>query len=150
MTVRRSGEFAVRKMRMADYRSVVDLWTEAGLPFRPQGRDSKESIGREISFGSADFLVAESDGKIIGSVLCTNDGRKLWINRLCVLPGWQRKGVASVLLAEAEKRAEARGLTVIACLIHEDNAPSREFFAEKGYELGEDILYYSKRKGPES
>ncbi len=150
MTPKPNGEYVVRKMRIGDYQSLVDLWTEASLPFRPQGRDSKESIREELSSGNVDFLVAENDGEIIGSVLCTNDGRKLWINRLCVLPAWQRKGVATVLLAEAEKRAEARGLTVIACLIHEDNSPSREFFTENGYEFGEGILYYSKRKGPQA
>ncbi len=147
MTSRTGPEFVIRKMRTGDYAALVALWTEASLPFRPEGRDSKESIRRELSSGQADFLAAESDGEIIGSILCTSDGRKLWINRLCVLPTWQRKGLAGELLREAERKADERGLTVIACLIHEDNAPSREFFAKKGYELDRDVLYYSKRKG---
>jgi ribosomal protein S18 acetylase RimI-like enzyme len=135
-------------MRLGDYEAVANLWTEAGLPYRPEGRDSRESIRRELLSGEVDFLVAESNGQIVGSILCTNDGRKLWINRLCVLPAWQRKGLAGELLKEAEKQADSKGLTVIACLIHEDNSPSRDFFVKKGYELDRDVLYYSKRKGP--
>ncbi|MDD1771042.1 MAG: GNAT family N-acetyltransferase [Methanomassiliicoccales archaeon] len=142
-------DFIIRKMRIGDYEAMVDLWTGARLPFRPEGRDSKESIRRELLSGEVDFLVAESDGEVIGSILCTNDGRKLWINRLCVLPAWQRKGLAGELLKEAEKKADSKGLTVIACLIHEDNLPSRDFFAKKGYMLDRDVLYYSKRKGPQ-
>jgi ribosomal protein S18 acetylase RimI-like enzyme len=148
MATDRDRPCLVREMRPEDYDRLVDLWREAGLPYRPEGRDSRQNIAREISSGHADFLVAESGGNMTGSILCTNDGRKLWINRLAVLPSWQRRGVAGMLLEEAERCAERRGLAVIACLIHAENEPSRELFAKKGYTVDPDILYYSKRKGP--
>jgi len=136
----------IRRMRKSDYDDLVTLWMASGLPFRPDGRDSRYNVMKEIGSRSADFLIAERDGDIIGAVLCTNDGRKGWINRLAVLPACQHEGIASKLIAEAERRFEERELTVVACLIHDDNSGSRALFERMGYELDRSVLYYSKRK----
>ncbi len=136
----------MRPLRAGDYDDLVRLWVASGLPHRPDGRDSKENILREARSRTTDFLVAERGNEIVGAVLCTNDGRKGWINRLAVAPSNQHEGIASLLIAEAGKRFEARGLAVTACLIHEDNSPSRALFERMGYELDRSVLYYSKRK----
>lgn len=137
----------IRELRPEDYDLLVNLWIGAGLPYRPQGRDGRERVVKEISSPSCIFLVAELKGELVGSLLGTSDGRKGWINRLAVRPDLRRKGVGGALMQEIEKRFEGSGLLVFACLIEEENTASQEFFDEMGYELDPGVLYYSKRKG---
>ncbi|MCK4411865.1 GNAT family N-acetyltransferase, partial [Candidatus Bipolaricaulota bacterium] len=72
----------IRQLAVEDYDALVALWEEAGLSYRPNGRDCREKIAHEIAGITAIFLVAESKERIIGAILGTHDGRKGWINRL--------------------------------------------------------------------
>jgi ribosomal protein S18 acetylase RimI-like enzyme len=139
----------IREFRPADYDAVMSLWQVSGLPLKPDGRDSRDKILKEITQETATFLVAEDDGRLIGTVLATHDGRKGWINRLAVLPEFRHRGIARLLLKEAEDSLYRRGLEIITCLIEDDNPGSMAFFQKAGYIKHEDIIYFSKRKNKE-
>jgi ribosomal protein S18 acetylase RimI-like enzyme len=147
---RQEGEVTIREMRMDDYDLVQRLWTEAGLAFRPHGRDRPDRVARELQQGAAVFLLAEVDGRLAGVVLGTHDGRKGWINRLAVAPAYRRRGVARLLVREAEAWLEALGLEVIAALIESYNQESLDFFRAIGYLHDADIEYVSRRRSDES
>ena len=119
------------------------------MPYKPAGRDRKESIAREIKKDGAIFLVGEINGEIVGSAFGTHDGRKGWINRVAVRPIYQRQGVAAKLVREVERRLEAMGIGIIACLIEDWNKDSIKFFKKIGYHGHKDIIYFTKRKEPE-
>jgi ribosomal protein S18 acetylase RimI-like enzyme len=138
--------FAIRGMREEDYDALVDLWGSAGLPYHPQGRDGRARLTRELGTSMAVFLVAEADGRLIGSLLGTTDGRKGWMNRLAVRPGWRRRGVATALLQEMERIFEERGILVICALIQDDNPISQRLFRKAGYEEDRGVVYFSKRR----
>jgi ribosomal protein S18 acetylase RimI-like enzyme len=139
----------IRELRIEDYERLVSLWRDAGLPFRPRGRDRREAIERELSGAGAIFLIAEEQERLVGSVLGTHDGRKGWINRLAVLPSHRRSGVARALVGEAERRLRERGIGIIACLIEDGNDVSEAFFRELGYARYPEIVYHAKRLYPE-
>jgi ribosomal protein S18 acetylase RimI-like enzyme len=71
------------------------------------------------------------------------------MNRLAVHPDWQRKGVASSLLEEMERRFDERGILVVCALVQEANARSRALFTGAGYQEDRGVIYCSKRKRPE-
>lgn len=146
MTPSPHTKVTIRDLRAEDYDELVRLWDAAELPFHPEGRDSRENVERELGSGQADFFVMEVGGKMVGAALCTNDGRKGWINRLAVDPKHRRTGIASMLVEEAERRFDARGLGISACLVHNDNPSSIALFEDLGYTLDSRVLYYSKRK----
>jgi ribosomal protein S18 acetylase RimI-like enzyme len=137
----------IRRFRISDYDNLIALWKEAGLPHRPIGRDSCENIKREIKFGKGIFIVAEADGKLVGSCLGTHDGRKGWLNRVAVALGYRRKGVARRMVLEVEKRFSRLGLDITACLIEDWNRASMKVFEKLGYVKHPDFIYYSKRRG---
>ncbi len=139
-------DITIRELRLADYNALITLWEEAGLPYKPEGRDSRDEIGRQIRQPTSIYLVAETDGAFIGSLLCTHDGRKGWINRLAVAPAYRRHGIARRLVEEAEKRLSALGIEIYACLVEDWNAASLEVFKRLGYQRHSDIIYFSKRK----
>ena len=139
----------IREMRIEDYEALVSLWREAGLSFRPRGRDRREAIARELRGEEAIFLVADEGGRLVGSVLATHDGRKGWINRLAVHPERRRSGLARQLVGSAERRLRERGIDIVACLIEDGNDTSEALFRALGYARHPDIVYHAKRFDPD-
>jgi len=137
-----------RKYRAEDYDRVMELWTEGGLPLKPRGRDSRDSIDRQTGLPNVLFLVAEEGGRVVGTVLATHDGRKGWINRLAVDAGLRKRGIGARLVREAERWLEAQGMDILACLIEDDNAVSMAVFERLGYKKHPEIIYFAKRKYP--
>jgi len=139
----------IRELTIGDYGALCALWEEAGLPFRPNGRDRQEKIAREIEGPCSIFLVAEDEGELVGAILGTHDGRKGWINRLAISPCHRCQGIASALVAAVEERLSARGIEIFAGQIEDWNESSMIFFERIGYTRHDDIIYYTKRKNPE-
>ncbi|MBI5000535.1 MAG: GNAT family N-acetyltransferase [Euryarchaeota archaeon] len=137
----------VRRMKATDYDALVATWKAAGLPYRPKGRDSRENVERELMQGTSLFFVAEESGKVVGAVLGTQDGRKVWLNRMAVLPSHQKKGVGRMLADAVEKEMERLGIMMACALIDDGNDGSMKFFEGLGYVRHRDIYYFSKRKG---
>jgi ribosomal protein S18 acetylase RimI-like enzyme len=136
----------IRDMRPAEYQAVQCLWADAGLPFRPKGRDRPDKVAVEVQRGTAVFVVAEVEGELAGVVLGTHDGRKGWINRLAVAPAYRRRGIARLLVQEVEARLAELGMEITAALIETPNAASLAFFRAIGYSHDPEIEYVSKRR----
>ena len=143
------AELSIREFTSDDYDTLIKVWQEAKLPYKPAGRDRKESIAEEIERANAVFLVGEINGEIVGSAFGTHDGRKGWINRVAVRPRYQRQGVAAKLVSEVERRLESMGIGIIACLIEDWNKESINFFEKIGYQSHKNIIYFTKRKESE-
>ena len=136
----------IREFHIDDYDAIINLWTESSLPFKPNGRDQKHKIKRELNVKTSIFLIAEIENKIVGSVFGTHDGRKGWINRLAILPDYRGQGIAKKLVFEVEERLSKIGIEIIACLVENYNDKSMEFFKTIGYIKHNDIIYFSQRK----
>jgi len=136
----------IREFSINDYDALIILWNDAQLPFKPKGRDKRDKIEYELKQGRNIFLIAEINGKIVGSVFGTHDGRKGWINRLAVSPEFQKQDIAKKLIAEVEDRFSELGIDIIACLVEDWNTKSLQVFEKLGYEKHSDIVYFSKRK----
>ena len=87
----------IRPFQLDDYDKLISLWDESELPYRPNGRDSRDKIENELKFECTVALVAEHEGKLIGSIWGTHDGRKGWLNRLAVAPEFRDRGIAKCL-----------------------------------------------------
>lgn len=136
----------LKELVYEDYDTIVELWEESGLPFKKYGRDSRENIKKQMEDDHLLFLGAFENKKLIGFVVANHEGRKGWINRLAVLPGYQRKGVASQLVKRCERWFEEKGIKIYATLIEDYNKSSKKLFKKLGYTFHDDIFYYSKRE----
>jgi len=136
----------IREFSIKDYDTLMTLWNDAKLPFKPKGRDKRDKIEYELKHGKDIFLVAEINGKLVGSVFGTHDGRKGWINRAAVAPKFQRQNIAKKLIAEVEDRFSELEIDIISCLVEDWNTKSLKVFEKLGYKKHTDILYFSKRK----
>jgi len=139
----------IRRMTESDYDGVVNVWKKAGLGYKPDGRDSREAVAKQLVGSGATMLVAEEEGAIIGVVFGTHDFRKGLINRLAVLPDNQGKGIAKSLVANVEEQFIKAGIKIFAATIFADNSASIQTAEKMGYEFHDNIKYCSKKIDPE-
>ncbi|MDZ7859551.1 MAG: GNAT family N-acetyltransferase [Candidatus Krumholzibacteriota bacterium] len=144
-----SSSIIIREFSIEDYDSLLKLWNDSNLPYKPVGRDRRDRIERELEAANAVFLVALVGDKMAGSVFGTHDGRKGWINRLAVAPEYQQQGVARMLVERVEEILLTLGIEITACLIENWNGDSMKVFEKLGYTRHSDIVYFSKRKNPD-
>ena len=77
-------EVQIRTMTTEDYDSVYALWkTIRGFGIRSID-DSRQGTERFLRRNPATSVVAELDGKIVGSILCGHDGRTGYFYHVCV------------------------------------------------------------------
>ena len=139
-------KITIEHYKPGDYDQLVNIWVKSGLPYKPNGRDSKEKIEEEIKLGYNQFLFAIHESKYIGSILVTHDGRKGWINRVAVLTGYRNKGVARQLVEAGEQWLDEQGIGIVACMIEDYNEESFGIFKKMGYIPFEGMRYLTKRK----
>ncbi len=133
-----------------DYEPLVALWQQAGLSIRQTGRDGPAAFARQLTLGTQRVIGLRAADRLVAAAVLTHDGRKGWINRLAVHPDWQRQGLASRLVTEAERWfTDDLGLEVWAALIEEENAPSLALFDRLGFQRHA-IVYVSKRRRAEA
>ncbi len=142
----------IRPLTLEDYDALLELWQRAGLhSLRPQGRDSREAIARQLASGVQTILGLEIDGRLVGAVVATHDSRKGWINRLAVDPQFRRRGYGLRLVQAAEEALHKQGLQVIAALVESDNPASLALFQKAGYvEIDPGIHYLTRRESEEA
>lgn len=139
----------ITSYKPGDYDLLTRIWEKAGLPYKGNGRDSRENIEKEVKLDCNQFLFAVKEGETIGSILVTHDGRKGWINRVAVLPEFRKKGIAKLLVDAGEKWLIEQGIGIFACQIEEYNTGSFEAFQKMGYVPFEGIHYLTKRIHPD-
>jgi len=134
----------LRRLRLADYEAVVELFQLVGMEPRVKGRDSRAAIGSQLRSKANVFLGAFDGKRLVGTVFGTHDTRKGWINRLAVHPVYRRRGVARRLVRAAERGLRARGVRMFAALIEPGNSASEAVFLGLGYKI--DTMVYARRK----
>ncbi len=90
------------------------------------------------------FLVAEADGKIVGTVIGGFDGRRGLIYHLAVEAAYRKLGTGSMLMDEVERRLKAKGCVKCYLMVTADNENAIHFYEQRGWESMEGILTYAK------
>ena len=140
-----SPAIELREFRFpSDYESVYELWkgTEKGVHL---GRsDTLDEIGKKIGRDPDLFLVAESEGQIIGSVIGGFDGRRGLIYHLAVAAAFRGMGIGSRLMDEVEARLRAKGCLKCYLLVTIDNPEAEGYYQQRGWEPMDAIHLFGK------
>ena len=131
------------------YLKAVVGWSGTGAPQPAGGRGGGNPAEGESSTLSPRNTTRRPSKRwvMVGAVLGTHDGRKGWVNRLAVLPGYRRRGIGGALVRALEERFREMGLKITCALVEDWNTVSLRAFRAMGYELHRDIFYLSKRRG---
>ncbi|MBV9661302.1 MAG: hypothetical protein JO337_09110 [Acidimicrobiales bacterium] len=68
----------IRTYRASDREAVIMLWSACGL-LRPWNNPDRD-IDRKLAHDADGLIVAELDGRVIGSVMAGYDGHRGWVN----------------------------------------------------------------------
>lgn len=114
-----------------DAERVVRFWNQSGASMGPL--DSVEQVRGAITHPAARLLLAEGDGRLVGTLLGTFDGWRGNMYRLVVHPDWRRQGIAGQLVKRMEQFFNECGARRITVLIEVDRPWAVEFWTAVGY-----------------
>lgn len=106
----------------------IGIWTtrlpsaeafSAALGRGPCRTDDVERLTRLLDHDPGALLVAEVEGRAVGSIIDTWDGRRGSVYRLVVHPAQRRRGIARRLLSEAEARPAGLGAKRLQAIVVE-------------------------------
>jgi ribosomal protein S18 acetylase RimI-like enzyme len=128
----------------ADYESVYRLWGSIEKGVHIGRSDTPAEIEKKIARDPDLFMVAESDGKIIGSVMGGFDGRRGLIYHLAVASPFRGMGLGSRLMDEVETRLRAKGCLKCYLLVTNDNPEVEEYYQHRGWQPMDTIHLFGK------
>jgi ribosomal protein S18 acetylase RimI-like enzyme len=114
---------------------VIELWRESRE--RTGTTDDPESLGVLLEQDPDALLVAELEGRIVGSLIAVWDGWRGNMYRLTVHPAHRRQGIAGGLVGAGEERLRALGARRISALVWEEDRTAVGAWRSAGYEYDE-------------
>ena len=117
-----------------DHAAVVSLWTEV-LGYGSAHNAPELAIRKKLEAADGLFFVAETEGRLTGTVMAGYDGHRGWIYSLAVAPGSRLRGIGRALLRHAEERLDALGCVKINLQISGGNEAVVGFYEKTGYRI---------------
>jgi ribosomal protein S18 acetylase RimI-like enzyme len=134
-------KFFVRNYRPSDFSQIEQIWRKTGMAAAERG-DTRPVVERTLRQGGRMLVVAEREtGRIVGASWLTQDGRRLTLHHFGILPSFQRRGLAKLLLAETFKVVQKIGLQV-KLEVHRKNVKAIRLYRRAGFKkLGDYDVY---------
>ena len=132
----------VRIMTIEDYEGVYALWKKIkGFGIRSIG-DSKEGVARFLKRNPTTSVVAEKDGRIVGSILCGHDGRRGCLYHVCVDEDYRRHGIGKRMVVFAMKALKEEKINKVSLIAFTENDIGNAFWNTIGWTERLDLNYY--------
>ena len=132
----------VRIMTIEDYEGVYALWKKIkGFGIRSID-DSKEGVARFLKRNPTTSVVAEKDGRIVGSILCGHDGRRGCLYLVCVDEDYRRHGIGKRMVVFAMKALKEEKINKVSLIAFTENDIGNAFWNTIGWTERLDLNYY--------
>ena len=132
----------IRVMMVEDYDGVYALWKKIkGFGIRSID-DSREGVERFLKRNPTTSVVAEKDGKIVGSILCGHDGRRGCLYHVCVDEAYRRHGSEKEMLVHAMKALKEEKINKVCLIAFTENDIGNAFWNTIGWTERLDLNYY--------
>jgi ribosomal protein S18 acetylase RimI-like enzyme len=123
-------DLVIRSATKRDVGDVLALWRAAGAV--PTVSDAPDALVALLDHDPDALVLAELAGQVVGSVIAGWDGWRGSLYRLAVAPEQRRRGIASALVREGERRLRARGARRLTVIVVDDDEPAMAFWRATG------------------
>ncbi|GII66951.1 N-acetyltransferase [Sphaerisporangium krabiense] len=126
-----NSELTIRAGKSDDIEAVLRFWVEAA-----EGTDRHDDPDKVVQLVERDpeaLLVAELEGRMVGTLIAGWDGWRAHLYRLAVAPGHRRMGIGSRLIAAAEARFRTFGAFRADAMVLDDNTLAHHAWSASGY-----------------
>ncbi len=124
------ADVTIRPCTRDEIDAVLELWGAARSPHATTPDDA-EAVALALDEGA--LLVAERDGRIVGTLVAGWDGWRGSMARLAVVPEARRRGIARELIAAGEERLRAKGARRVNALVDASDDGVRALWRAAGY-----------------
>ncbi len=124
----------LREFTMADYPAALALWQQYPNALGVGRSDTRSEIEKKLTRDPDLFIVAEDEGRIVGTVIGGFDGRRGLVYHLAVDHGYRGHGLGRALMDEVERRLVAKGCIRAYLLVRPENLDVIEFYEKLGWE----------------
>ena len=132
----------IRIMTIEDYDNVYHLWKKIrGFGIRSID-DSREGIERFLKRNPTTNIVAEDDGKIVGSILCGHDGRQGCFYHVCVDENYRLQGIGKTMAVRAMEALQEEHINKVCLIAFTQNSVGNAFWKGIGWKCKSDVNYY--------
>ncbi|MGW1410455.1 GNAT family N-acetyltransferase [Streptomyces sp. NPDC002403] len=125
------SDLHIRRAALTDIDAVLRFWREAAEGTSIS--DDHDGVARLISRDPEALLLADRDGRLVGSVIAGFDGWRCSAYRLAVHPDCRRQGIATALMEAVEQRFLALGGRRVDAMVLEANERAHHTWASGGY-----------------
>ncbi len=134
--------YQIRVMTMEDYEEVYRLWKGIrGFGIRTID-DSKDGIARFLKRNPSTSVVAETDGRIVGAILCGHDGRRGYFYHVCVQEAYRKRGIGKAMAVACMHALKKEQINKVSLIAFKNNEIGNLFWKEEGWTFREDLNYY--------
>lgn len=140
----------LRPLIISDYDPVYALWLKTeGMGLNAS--DSREAIASFLDRNPELSLVAcDSNGAIVGTVLCGHDGRRGYLHHLAVEKTSRKQGIGRALVDACLDKLAALKILKCNLFIFASNTEGRTFWVHQGWSARGDIVLVQKELKSES
>ncbi len=125
-----------RQMEPGDYNKVKELWDHTeGFAIRSID-DSREGITRFLKRNPDLSVVAvnSEDNRIVGTILCGQDGRTGTFYHVCVHRDFRRRGIGQHMVDRCMNALRRDGINQVTLIAYADNAAGNGFWHGIGWQ----------------
>ncbi len=134
----------IRNMTISDYENVYNLWINTKGMGLNNIDDSFDGITKFLQRNPKTCFVAIDDDKIIGAIICGNDGRRGYIYHTAVHEERRRQKIASELVKKVINALEDEGISKAALVVFEKNKLGNSFWESMGFTVRDDLVYRNR------
>ena len=133
----------LHEMTVADYEETYALWEESeGIGLGES--DRRDAIASFLERNPGSSFVARIDGRLVGAVLCGNDGRRGFIHHLAVAPSHRHAGIGRALVARCLEGVAELGIAKCHLFVFHENDAGNEFWRRTGWTERAELKMFSK------
>jgi len=133
----------IRRAGRTEVAELLAFWRRAAEG--TSHTDDADGVGRLLVRDPEAVIVAEREGRIVGTVIAGWDGWRCHLYRLAVDPAARRQGIAGLLLEAAEERFRALGGRRGDAMVLDANTLGQSAWSSAGYRAEPQWTRWTKR-----